>query len=142
MKNITALSMLLLLTACATPGVNLIENGITEVDMQASKKMSVVKVNVKQQEGKLPVVKGLVVRENNRRFAKGFVTVDLYDERGVRIDSVDAKVSYNRRGSKSARQGRFNAQLEEEVPMNSHIVVRPHDKRIDTEEGTGSMSIL
>ena len=142
MKNLSFLAILMLLTACATPGINLVENGTTEVDMQASQKMSVVKVNVKQAEGELPIVKGLVVRASNRRFAKGYVTVDLYDDRGVRIDSIDAKVNYKRQGSKSTRQGRFIAQLEEEVPKNSRIVVRPHDKRIDSGNGSGTMSIL
>jgi len=142
MKNLSILAIFTLLTACATSGTNLVENGTTDVDMQASQKMSIVKVNVKQAEGKLPIVKGLVVRESNRRFAKGYVTVDLYNERGVRIDSIDAKVYYKRHGSKSTRQGRFAAQLEEEVPMNSRIVVRPHDKRIDSEGGSGTMSIL
>ena len=143
MKNLTVLATLVLLTACALPGKNLVENGTTEVEMLASKKMSVVKVNVNEA-GDTAIVKGLVVRDNNRRFAKGFVTVDLYNEGGVRIDSIDAKVNYTRRGSKSARQGRFKAKLEETVPENSRLVVRPVDKRLDSDSNnsSGSISIL
>jgi len=141
MKKLAVLTIFILLTACATPGKNLVDDGTTEVEMLTSEKMSVVKVNVRQS-GETAIVKGLVVRDSNRRFAKGFVTVDLYDERGVRIDSIDAKVNYTRRGSRSARQGKFKAQLEETVPTNSRVVVRPVDKRLESDNNSGSMSIL
>ena len=132
-----------LTSACTTLGPNLVENGHTSVETLNSTKVEIVKVKVNQHD-KAAIVKGLVVRDSDQRFAKGFVTVDLYNEQGTRIDSVDAKIVYKRRGSKSTRLGSFSADLEETPPARSKVVVRAQDKRRKSEQGVdeGTMSIL
>ena len=141
-RAILGVVFLVTVSACTIVGPNLVENGQTSVETVSSKKVSIVKVNVNQQE-EAAVVKGLVVRDSRNRFAKGYVTVDLYNEMGTRIDSVDAKVVYKRRGSKSNRTGSFRANLEETPPVHSRVVVRANDKRKPLEDsGQGSMSIL
>ena len=129
-------------TACTTLGPNLVENGQTSVETADSKKVSIVKVKINQKED-AAVVRGLVVRDSSKRFAKGFVTVDLYNEQGTRIDSVEAKVVYKRRGSKSSRVGSFTADLEESPPEHSKVIVHVEDKRQKRESSDeGTMSIM
>ena len=141
-KAVLVAVFLVTVSACTTVGPNLVENGQTSVETVGSEKVSIVKVKVNQQE-EAAVVKGLVVRDSSNRFAKGYVTVDLYNEMGTRIDSVDAKVVYKRRGSKSNRTGSFRANLEETPPVHSRVVVRAKDKRKPSEDSKqGTMSIL
>lgn len=136
--------ILLSLSACTTLGPNLVESGQTSVETVDSDKTSIVKVNVNADEDNAAIVKGLVVRDSSQRFAKGYVTVDLYNEQGTRIDSVDAQVVYKRKGAKLNRVGTFRANLDETPPMRSKVIVRSNDKRKPAEPnaGEGVMEIL
>ena len=122
-----ASAVILATSACTTLGPNLVENGQTSVETADSAKVSIVKVKVNQKE-EAAVVKGLVVRDSSKRFAKGYVTVDLFNEQGTRIDSVEAKIVYKKRGAKSSRVGSFTADLEEAPPVHSKVIVRAEKK--------------
>lgn len=142
MKNLSVLLMILFITGCAgLKSIDLVANQTTQVVGEDSEKVNVKIIRVKQVNESV-YVNGRVSRNNNDRFTKGYVTVDLYDERGVRIDSVDATISFKRNGSKVLRSGSFTVQLEEKPEKNSKVIVTAHDKRKATDSRAGSIKVM
>lgn len=142
MKSLSVLLLFLFVTGCASlRSIDLVENNTTEVAAENSQKVNVKIIHVKQVEDAV-YVDGRVSRNNDNRFTKGYVTVDLYDERGVRIDSTDAEISFRRSGPRVLRGGTFSVQLEEKPAKHSKVVVTAHDKRKSSDSGNGSIKIM
>lgn len=143
MRAIVALIVILLSGCASFQSVDLVENHTTDVATESSDELSVNTIFVKQYVDAV-YVKGRVTRDKDERFTKGFVTVDLYNERGVRIDSVDTTISFKRTGPRTLRSGTFSVQLEEIPQKNSRVVVTAHDKRKPNENNNsdGSLEIM
>jgi len=142
MKKLTVLLMFIALSGCATfKGVDLVENETTHISAENSQKVNVKTIRVTQHNDTV-YVKGRVARDKDIRIHKGFVTVDLYNERGVRIDSIDANIRFKRRGSRFLRSGTYSAQLEEIPQKNSKVVVRARDYKKESDKGSGTLKLM
>lgn len=118
----------LLLGACASRGVDLVGNGTTEVMTSDSDKGKVVAPKVEQY-GDSVLVRGRVANVSEGRILKGAVSVDLFDARGVRIDTVDTRYRFRHNASTVSRTAPFTARLHIVPPQGSKVVINHEDKR-------------
>lgn len=143
MKPIHVLAVcgaLALVPGCASRGVNLVDSGAVTLETGASKRAEVVGVRVRQL-GDQTVVDGAVVRSEGTRILKGFVQVDVIDERGVRVDSADTRYTFRKTGNREARTALFSARFTTPVPTGAVVVVQPKDTLEGYKDGTGTLTL-
>ena len=142
-RNMLAILVVLSsLSGCAVKGVDLVQNGTTSIDERASNNGSIVASKVEQY-GETVLVRGRVARADTRRLIKGFVQVDVFNEKGVRIDTASSLYRFRHNGSHVASTAPFTARLNIVPPAGSQVKINHRDDRKQMEEsGKGSLSIM
>ena len=142
MKKLIFILMVPMLAAgCATKGIDLTENGNTQIEVGNTDKATVVTPKLEQY-GDQVVVRGRVAKQSNQRILKGFVKIDVIDANGIRVDTAEAPYRFRGSPSRKSKSASFSAKLNAVPPVGSTVVIDHKDTRKEMGKDTGAISIM